>query len=191
MVLVRIFGSVLLVFICSQAWAQSEPIDLNNPGPFAGVRLGLGQAAQPGSSATPGASWSVAGDLGYVVKRDTWGRIELGVELGTGSLSYKNETDIDIDLKTSALVKVGYGYSLGDHAFGVFRLGVGVASAEWKSESTSATVTSLAWDAVLPLSDVLYANLGLDYRFYSFSWDELGGIQVNTPTVYAGMRWML
>ncbi|MFW7379374.1 MAG: hypothetical protein ACOH5I_11240 [Oligoflexus sp.] len=197
--------SVFCALMTHQAYGQvDEPVDRNFPGPTIGLNLNFGQAQKAGGSSSPGAYWNVAGELGYVVKRDTWKRIELGLELGTGGLEFRDKnqfgsSNVDIDLKSYAMFKAGYGYSLGGQAFGVWRLGAGMAFADAEagsgllrgSDEGSAITALLGWDAVFPASDVLHLIFGFNFRYFNFKWDNFDSFQVNVPAIYASARLQL
>lgn len=199
-----VLASVMLLcpFI---AHAQSDdPVDKNVGGPYVGAQFVVGQAIKVGDS-SPGVAYLVGADVGYVVKRDTWNRLELGLELSTGKASFKDkdfDRDVDIDLNLVSMVKAGYGYSLGGHSFGVFRAGVGIAQASYDSSldvggkldggDSTGIAALLAWDAVVPASDTLDFTFGLSYRILSFNFKDLpnddGSFQMNIPAAYAGVR---
>lgn len=199
-----VLASVL--FLCPViARAQSaDPVDKNFGGGFVGGQVVLGQAIKVGDS-SPGSAYMVGLDAGYVMKRDTWNRIELGLEIDTGKASYKDkdfDTDVDLDLDLVTMIKAGYGYSLGDHAFGVFRLGVGIAQASFDGKtdsgvsvdggSSSGVASMLAWDVVTPASDTVDFNFGVSFRMINFNFKDMpgdtGSFQLNIPAIYAGAR---
>ncbi len=195
-----------LCLLCPMlAQAQStDPVDKNVGGGFVGGQAVLGQARKVGDS-SPAAAYLIGADLGYVMKRDSWNRLELGLELSTGQASYKDkdfDIDVDIDLKLVTMLKAGYGYSLGDHAFGIFRVGVGIAQAQFDGKAThglkidggssSGVATMVAWDVVTPASDSLDFNFGVSFRMLNFNFKDLpgdtGSFQLNIPAIYAGAR---
>lgn len=198
---VRTLTLALSVIFAHQAQAWDDaPVDRNFPGPTVGLNLNFGQAQKAGGSSSPGPFWSAGVEAGYVFKRDTWNRMELGFELATGGLEFRDRDQIDsklsIDLKTMAMVKAGYGYSLGGAAFGVWRLGVGMAFAELDTntglrDDGSAIAASLGWDAVFPASDRLHMIFGFNFRYFNFSWDEIDSFQVNVPAIYGALRMQL
>lgn len=193
-------------FLCPViAHAQSsDPVDKNFGGGFVGGQLVLGQAIKVGDS-SPGVAYMLGLDAGYVMRRDTWNRIELGLEIDSGKASYKDkdfDTDVDIDLNLVTMVKAGYGYSLGDHAFGVLRLGVGIAQASFDGKtdsgvkvdggSSSGVASMIAWDVVAPASDTVDFNFGISWRMLNFNFKDMpgdsGSFQLNIPAIYAGAR---
>ncbi len=195
------------ILLCGSgfAYAQSEdPVDKNTGGGFVGAQVVVGEAFKVGDS-SPGTAFLVGIDGGYTVRRDTWGRIEFGLELDTGKATYKdkdNDYRADLDLDLVAMVKAGYGYSLGNHVFGVLRVGVGVAQASLDAKpvgaakidggKSSGVASMIAWDAVFPANDALDFNIGVSFRMIQFNFDDLpndtGSFQVNIPAVYAGAR---
>lgn len=191
-------ASLMAVSFAHNAFAlEDAPVDRNNPGPYLGLNLNFGQAQKAGGSSGPGAYWNAAGEMGYVFKRDTWNRIEVGLELGTGGMEFKDRDQINgnvsIDLKSYAMFKAGYGYSLGGHAFGVWRLGAGLAFAELDGPASLTDkgngITALVgWDAVFPASEKLHLIGGFNLRYYNFNWDKLDSFQVNVPAIYGAVR---
>lgn len=188
------------------AYAQSvDPVDRNNGGPFAGLGLSLGQAHGVGADSN-GLGYLLSADVGYVMKRDTWNRIEFGLELSTGKAEFGSETngiDVDyaVDIKFAAMLKAGYGYSLGDHAFGIFRGGFGIVNADAKAKgggasfdfgSSSGTVALLGYDVVFPASETLDFLVGANYRIINLNFDDIqgqsGDVQINIPAISGAAR---
>jgi hypothetical protein len=194
-------ATVCVVLACSlTAYGQTtDPVDKNKPGATLGGGLQFGQANKTGGS-NPGLFWNLSGELGYVIKRDTWNRIEFGAELGTGRLMFETDdtpnADVSVDLNGFALFKAGYGYSLGGHAFGIWRIGAGLTAADLDIDVGGASVTDsgqgligmIGWDAVFPASDSLDFVAGLNLRHYNFSWDDADSFQVNAPAMYVMAR---
>jgi hypothetical protein len=192
------------------AFAQSDdPVDRNIGGGYAGLALNLGQAHGVGADGN-GTSYLMGADIGYVLPRDTWNRIEFGLELSTGKAEYdlklsNQDADVDINFGLVALAKVGYGYSLGGHAFGMLRLGFGIANGDadvsspaLKAAGLSAdqgdfdgTVAMIGYDAVFPATSNLDFLVGINYRIYTLDFDDAatdGNAQVNVTSVNAAAR---
>ncbi len=205
---VLILSTSLSTFlICSAASAQVDPVDKNFGGPYAGGQVIFGQAYKAGNG-SPGAAFLGAADIGFGLKRDTWNRVELGLELATGTASFKDEgaldIDVDIDLNMLVMLKAGYGYSLGGPAFGFFRAGVGMVQSEYEGSSSGVDIdggsstgvaSMIAWDAVYMASDKLDLIGGASFRIVNFNFkdisDDRGTFQMNIPSVYGGIRWRL
>jgi hypothetical protein len=179
-----------------QALAQVEPVDKNFAGPYVGGHLNLGQSFKSGSG-SPGTAYLLGADVGYGIKRDTWNRIELGAEFSTGKASFSDksagvEYDVDLDLDLVMMLKAGYGYSLGDAAFGTFRLGVGVAQASAEiagaTDDASGVAAMIGWDAFFPASQTMDFLFGASYRIFNFKFEGVDSFQVSMPGVYAGAR---
>lgn len=194
--LIQMFAVVSLWLCMGQARAQVEPVDKNFGGPFVGGHLNLGQSFKAGSG-SPGTAYLLGADVGYGIKRDTWNRIELGAEFSTGKASFSDksagvEYDVDLDLDLVMMLKAGYGYSLGDAAFGTFRLGVGIAqaSAEFAGESDDASgvAAMIGWDAYFPASQTMDFLFGASYRIFNFKFEGADSFQVSMPGIYAGAR---
>lgn len=199
------FLTLSLFLSSAVGFAQSsDPVDKNSSGAFAGAQLLFGQARKVGES-SPGPAYLLLADLGYGMKRDTWNRIEMGVELGSGKASFKDKNydiDVDLDLDLSMMLKAGYGYSLGDHAFGIFRAGLGIVQASYEGDAAnnvtidggtaSGVAAMLGWDAVIPASDSVDFLFGASFRIINLNFDDgpndTGEFQLNIPAVNAGMR---
>ena len=196
----------LFLFSPLAAQAQStDPVDRNNAGPFAGLGLNLGQAHGVGADSN-GLAYLLSADIGYVMKRDTWNRIELGLELSTGKAEFGTEIngidlDYDVDITLAAMLKAGYGYSMGDHAFGIFRAGFGIANAEAEAKAggtsfdfgdASGTVAMVGYDVVFPASDTLDFLVGANYRILNLNFDDIqgqsGDLQINIPAIAGAAR---
>ena len=206
------FGLGLGLTLGGMAMAQTtDPVDRNKSGGYAGAAFSFGQASKVGKGSS-GTAWFLGVEPGYGMSRDTWARFELSFELGTGRLSYKDKdggasSSVDADVPYYGLIKAGYGYSIGDNVFAVWRLGVGPGSVSWKAkeagttfkaDSLSALVYQAGFDIVAPMSDVMDLYGGANFRIMQFSIDEVktGGaslsvdedVQINIPTIQVGAR---
>lgn len=201
------FGCALALMMTSPLFAQDEPVDKNFGGPYAGGQLLFGQSLKVGDS-SPGPAWLISGDLGYGIKRDTWNRLELGVEVGTGGASFKDKNnggiEVDVDLDLVLMLKGGYGYSLGQKTFGFFRLGAGIAKSTYDGRlnggkidggSSTGLATMIGWDAVYMADEKLDLIGGASFRFFNYNFKDLpgdtGSFQMNVPSLYAGVRFRL
>lgn len=203
-----VLASLALAFPMVAQAQSTDPVDRNNAGPYVGLGLNLGQSHGVGFDDN-GTAYLIGADIGYVLKRDTWNRIELGVELQTGKAKIgddvtnpltgnKLSADVDLDLDLVALFKVGYGYSLGDHAFGIFRAGFGIANgdAELKmaglsgSNDIDGTVAMLGYDVVFPANETLDFTVGVNYRIYTLDVEgnNFDDLQLNVTALNAGAR---
>ena len=179
-----------LAFSSTSGYGQeTEPVDKNIAGPFIQGSFTFGQANSIGGS-TSGTGNNLSIMPGYVVKRDTWKRIELGLEVGSQTVSIDNSTT-EI---TFVMPRVGYGYSLGDHSFMVWQLGFGQIMSGTVSSSGGGTSNLkptgltgiLGGDAVFPISDSLKLVAGGQMRYLIFSGDFSG--QTNIPSLHLGAR---
>ncbi len=200
-----LFGGVIM--------AQSvDPVDRNQPGPFVAVQAQFGLADQVSGSGS-GPAWGLAVDFGYVMKRDTWNRLELGLGLETGGMDFQsNDADVTMTYMPLVALKAGYGYSLGDHVFGNWRFAVGMASTTIEQSPDTlnaasfdtdgqAIVSSLGWDVVLsPDEGDSELVFGAQFRIYNVNPDRVrvadtlvdpNPFQVNVPSVYASYRMRL
>ncbi|WP_141736044.1 outer membrane beta-barrel protein [Oligoflexus tunisiensis] len=197
--LIRAFV-VMSFWLCMGQALAVEPVDRNFAGPYVGGHLNLGQSFKAGSG-SPGTAYLLGADVGYGIKRDTWNRIELGAELSTGKSAFTDKTafgdvDVDLDLDLVMMLKAGYGYSLGDAAFGTFRIGLGVAQASFEgkiggltvTDETSGVAAMLGWDAFFPASPTFDFLFGASYRIFNFKFEDQDSFQVSMPGIYAGAR---
>ena len=203
----KVLLSVLSILVFGQQLAaqSSDPVDKNEGGLFASAGLNLGQSTLAGGDDTPEAVMGFGAEIGYVVKRDTWGRLEFGLAVDSTDLAFKTKdspaTKVEFSAFPQLLIKAGYGYSLGSHAFGLFRVGVGIGNGEFSSTNSgvtsssdaSSTITMLAWDAVFPASDSMDLVIGISSKGYNVSPDDINGVtidsfQVNYQSLYGQVR---
>lgn len=197
--LIQVLTAMSLWLCMSQARAD-EPVDKNFGGPFVGGQMTLGQTFKAGSG-SPGTAYLLGADLGYGIKRDTWNRIELGAEVATGKAAFTDKTSlgdvkVDLDLDLVMMLKAGYGYSLGDAAFGTFRIGAGIAQASYEgklggfvdTDDTQGVAAMIGWDAFFPASSTMDFLFGASYRIFNFKFEGQDSFQVSFPGLYAGVR---
>ena len=123
---------LLSTLLSSTSFSQIEPVDKNDAGLYIGGSVRGGQAYRPGGDGSAGGAFGGGAEFGYVMPRDTWDRVEVGVELSLAEYNFDIEDSRAVKINNSpqVLVKFGYGYSLGAHTFGIFRVGAGVARAD-------------------------------------------------------------
>lgn len=194
-------AAALLIGFANPALSQRDPVDRNYSGALLGGGLYFGQASAVGAGSS-GMAWFVYGDIGFGRAADTWNRYEGALELSMGKVKFSPEFNgqkvkytYDVDIQF--LAKGGYGYSLGDHVFGMFRVGAGIASGELEADGfnsqvdASSFVGQLGWDVVVPMADKLYLDGGLNWRFMTVDPDRGNDFQVNIPLIKLGMRFLL
>lgn len=183
----------------------------NNNGLYLGLGARGGQAYGTGGS-TPGLAAFATVEPGYVARRDSWGRVETSLELGTGALSFRRKNDaktkVGMAVPVYALARVGYGWSLGDSLFSVIRLGAGPAFANYKEEENGESIESdgmvsgiagqIAWDLIAPMGSSfdIIGGLALTHMAFDINDLEKDGqsisvdrpVAVNMPTAYFGVR---
>lgn len=200
-VLIKAFALGLCLSLSAPVFAQRDPVDRNYSGALLGGGLYFGQGTPVGGGSS-GMAWFTYLEVGFGRAADTWNRFEGALELSTGSVKFSPErngikTKNTYDVTMQFLAKGGYGYSLGDHVFGMFRLGAGVASGEVKADGfdvsvdASSFVGQLGWDVVVPMADRLYLDGGLNWRFMTVNPDRGDDFQVNIPLIKLGMRYLL
>ena len=198
-----IYSLIASLVLCSVP-LLAEPVDMNFGGPFLSGGLLVGQSDVAGGDVTPGQSFGLGGELGFVAKRDTWNRLEFGLDLASTALSFKSKSgpsvETDLNMK-QALLKVGYGYSLGQNVFALVRGGAGLAFGDYEvsdsgssvSSDASAVVSMLGADIVYPVSEHMEFVLGAQMRILNTSVDDIAGqsvdsFQVNQLLVLAQTR---
>jgi len=167
----------------------SEPVDKNTSGPTLGVNMAFGQATASGGKG-PGIIWFMGVEPGYGAARDTWNRVEPSFEIGAGYAEFKVKDDeftgtSKAPIKLFALAKVGYGYSVGQHSFAIWRLGVGPALMDFKqsvngvnrkaSDTVSGFMARAGMDFMMPVAEGFDFLMGGHYNYLTFSVDELEG----------------
>lgn len=139
---------------------------------FIGANFGVGEsfASKPGS---PGVSYDMTIEPGYMVPLGSWARAEASLEAGFGQLGYraaKSDDNFSEQMTITTLgvmPKLGYGYSLGNDLFGVWKVGVGPQSLKYSGKDQSGDHTFsgniLAVGIRGEFAVVLPASSGLDF----------------------------
>ena len=210
----------MLITLSTLAFAELDP-DLavtktKNPKTmFLGGQVGFGQSYMTTPS-SPGIAYKASFEPGFILPRDSWNRLEISGELGFGRASYTlsngGKDQVDAKMNFLALIKVGYGWSLGYDSFLVTRVGIGPTLASLSGETTggitynSSTQTGIAAmigaDLVAAMNDHIDLFGGLSVTRVNFhvsnvtassgaslSYNE--SIQINMPMLQAGLRFNL
>lgn len=195
---------VILAFMIRPAALVAEtpePYDKNFGGPRLGVNMTFGQSVAVGKS-DPGLAWLFAVDGSFVMAQDTWTRMEFGLEVGTGQSVFKMTSDkSSVELPhTYAMAKGGYGYSIGNHAFSVIRIGAGPVFGRYEgtlqgnkvaSNSVTGLASMLGVDLVYPAGETGELVGGFRVGYMTFSGDGIDSFQVRTPSLSLGFRILL
>ncbi|MBF0440795.1 MAG: hypothetical protein HQK54_02710 [Oligoflexales bacterium] len=195
------FSLLLSGVIYSGAFAEdSEPVDTNYSGAFINGGINFGQVYSAGDS-YPGIGVLFTFEPGYTSAQNPWNRLETSLEFGMGQITYKrkgNDAMVELPINLSALAKFGYGYSIGNHSFGVLRAGAGPIFAGYKEKlegvpAKTKTLTGfgalLGIDAVVPMSDELDFIGGFYIKYMTFSGSNIDSFQLNVPMFNTGIRY--
>lgn len=191
----------LIVTLMLGSSSFADPIDKNFSGATfdTGFYFGQGSVAANGS---PGLAWFLFVEPGYGLAIDTWNRFEGSFELGKGEVRFSQKLHGTSYKKTfnvngQFLIKGGYGYSLSNHVFAVWRLAAGSAFGDIdtkdgrKGDNANAFSGGLGMDIVIPTTENIYLKAGAHLRFMSVSADNQDNFQLNLPLVNLGIRFLM
>lgn len=178
--------------------AAADPVDRNHSGFGSTVQLGFGQSFKAGDG-SPGLGWLVGIEPHYGFAMGTWHRLETGLELGTGYMSYKRSSPggkVTMPVGFYGLAKAGYGYWIGENVFGVLRAGVGPAAVQYKEklavgdvkENASGVIWRVGYEVELPVSDTFKMVGGAHYQGMNVNGDKFDSIYVIMPFVSGGAQ---
>jgi hypothetical protein len=162
--------------------------------------------AEPKSKSGMGFGFGV--EPGYLIQSESWSRIELGVEVAYRSFNWKASPEVKASMTPISFTpRVGFGHSLGDNLFGVFRFGFGMAQGQFTGKSggkTSKTDEKLGfvltggYDATYGADTTqFFGGLGVTHLQWSFSeikvdsqekQSEDTNLNLNYINLRAGMR---
>ncbi len=140
---------------------EKEPVE--EPAPkvrsklYAGFNLGIGQSQTTAHPDTgPKSAWVLGPKLGYNKVLSTWSLFDADLSLIAGDIGH---SDADIRINYGAMIRVGYGYSLGNRLFGIWKVGVGMFNAnytitdiDFKANNLMGTVVQGAFELLFPIS---------------------------------------
>ncbi len=179
-------------FITSQAFAQkavqqTEEVRTKQGHFSVGIGAGFGFAKERDGAE----SGIVAGgyiEPGYTIMLDPWSIGEFSLEVSSGKMDYDgpgNEA-AELSLNYMALAQAGYGYSLGDNLFTIFKVGAGPASADLEFNGTdaddSSTGIALRLSAGLRMLAAQAIDFGVGIRgtYVTFDFDMPAGASVDS-----------
>lgn len=194
----RFLGAVLVWGLMSGA-AAADPVDRNHSGFGTTLQLGFGQAfkAEDGS---PGLGWLVGIEPHYGFAMGTWHRLETGLELGTGYLSFKRAAPggkVTMPIGFYGLVKAGYGYWIGENVFGVLRAAVGPAAVQYREklplggdikENAAGVIWRVGYDIELPVTETFKMVGGAHYQGMNVNGDKFDSAYIVMPFVSGGAQ---
>jgi len=191
----------------------------NSSAVFGGLGLQLGQSRSL-EGGSPGLATAVALQLGYTGALSTWRRYEAGVELISGSASYRlagsDGEKGTLDWKLGFVLTAGYGASLGNNIWGLWQVGVGSVTSAYSADlpngrslagdkPASGLLVRAGYSILAPVADRGELSAGLRIAQYrtdvsrikTVSADgssEMGGgksITLNIPELVVGLRWKM
>lgn len=184
----------------------------NDSGVFLGAGLSFGQARTTEEGASPGTAYFLHLEPGYQVRRGSFGRLEFSGDLLFGQGSFRQGNGggtASMNVGFGLLLKAGFGYSLGDKAYGLVKIGAGPAigkvtahpdgAGKVESDTISGLAAYLGWTMVMPLSEALDATGGISWTHFQMPVDKLKGsggaeyafdqtVIVNVPALELGLR---
>jgi hypothetical protein len=160
---------------------------------YFGGYMGLGQAYSTESDDSPGLTYLVGLDPGYAMTLGSWSRMEVGADVFFGKASFRLPADeggkVDLPIGFGLLAKLGYGYSMGNNLFGVWKFGVGPVQAKYADENVKSkdAMTGIAgqleFGLLMPISDKLDGTGSFRWTYMDF---DLGDVDYNGTTVHVG-----
>lgn len=195
------FGQIFMLIVALYSMnaaaqtAESSPLR-DASGPQATAHVYLGQAYKAGEG-SPGTAFLGAIEGGYSLALSPWNRLDVGFELGSGSLGFEANggVDTDISLAYIAMARASYAYAMGEKTMAVLRLGAGLTSGSLEAKRGSVKLAdetvdgfagSIGWDFLLALADEWRLQAGIDMRFFNLKGDTVDAFQVNAPMVHMG-----
>ena len=189
----RAFKSLKVLLISAACGAAGQSFGAEGGQGFFGANFGVGQSysSKPG---TPGIAYDMGVEPGYAVSLGSWSRAEAGLELGFGTASYRAKEDTLLGEKlnftmTSIMPKLGYGYSLGDGLWAVWKVGVGPSQLKYTGKdkdsinSFSGNILAIGlrgeFLVVLPAGSAVDFTAGVKVTHIS---GDLGDTDVSTGT---------
>jgi hypothetical protein len=216
------FAFSLVPTVASAAGDMLQPNELqttgieanpaNDSGMFFGAGLSFGQARTTEEGHSPGLAYFLNLEPGYQVRRGSFNRLEFSAQLLFGKAQYTlgdggGKTDVPVGF--GLIAKAGYGWSLGDRAFGVAKIGAGPLMAKYEGHpkgagkveskgAVSGVATYLGWTMVAPIGDSLDATGGVSWTHMQYTMDKVkdsdgaeydaDNFIVNVPALELGLR---
>jgi len=225
LLLISLFSLEALA-LAPHAWAAGDMLQPNeiqthgieaNPANDSGMFLGGGvmfgqtYSSEPRSSA--GLAYFLNIEPGYQARTGSWNRLEVSGDFLFGHVDVRTPAEVlgkvSIPLAYGFLARLGYGYSIGNHSFGMLRIGVGPMLGKLEAHtggvrvesdsSISGLAAQLAWEMVGPINDTLDWTGGLSLTHMQFdvgkvqesggaSYDVSRDLVLNVPTAQIGLR---
>ena len=166
--------------------AEVSASNFNREGLFLGGQVAFGTAFDTATS-RGGSATFFAGEVGYVMPTGSWDRLEISALIGRGSRQFTAKSGAKakqtVEDKYSAIFRMGIGYSLSTSAMAVWRIGAGLFSSDYSTESGGTKFTSsssftgpvgqLGADLVLQATPSLDFIIGINFNHYQFDIDKL------------------
>ena len=151
---------------------------------YGGFNLGIGQS-QSAAQGGPKAAYIMGPKLGYNKTLSTWSLLDVDASLLTGEVGYSKA---NMHVNYGLMFRIGYGYSLGNHVFGIWKLGVGLCNADYtwnfngfKRKGLMGTVFQGAFELLFPVSTAVAITGAAQWNRYVL---DVGDVS-NGPTSLA------
>lgn len=145
---------------------------------YAGFNLGIGQSQSAGQRGARSA-YLLNPKLGYNKVLSTWSLLDVDFSLIGGEFGYSKA---DVRANYGTMLRVGYGYSLGNRLFGVWKVGVGLFNADYtwrengyKAKGQMGTLLQGAFEVLFPLSSVVAVTGGAQWNHFLLSISDVKG----------------
>ena len=139
--------SMVILLSATSGWAQkivdkSEDVRSKQNHFSIGIGGGFGLGMESDDSDS-GISAGFFIEPGYTMLIDPWSIAEFSIEVSSGKIDYEDDGDnVELSLNFMGLIQAGYGYSLGDKLFTIFKIGAGPAQADYEINATGGKVES-------------------------------------------------
>ena len=190
---------ILAMCFANFAFAELDPelaevssSNFNREGLFLGAQVS-GWTAFDTATSRGGAAFNYGGEVGYVMPRGSWDRLEISAFVGRGVRQFTEKGGTKakqtMEDKFAGIVRVGIGYSLGTTAMAVWRIGAGLFSSDYTTEISDTKYTStssytgpvgqIGADLVLQATPALDFIVGLNVNQYQFDVDKVSSAQTD------------
>lgn len=165
-------------------------VDNSRGGFYLGVNGSLGPIYDAEPKSSGGTGFAVGVEPGYVIQGDSWSRFEFGLNVAYHSFSWKVDKATYTMAPMSFMPQFGWGSSLGNNLFGVFKVGFGIATGDltakqggytYKYTGSNGTMLSGAYDVVYGVGKVQFTG-GLGVTHFKYSWSDLSTSGAKTST---------
>jgi hypothetical protein len=152
---------------------------------YAGFNLGIGQSRPSGTGNDKGA-YLLSPKIGYNKTLTTWSLFDADLDFLYGNIGH-SAANITIDY--GALLRVGYGYSLGNRVFGIWKAGLGIYNADYALTSDTAykakgilgSVYQVAFEALFPITSSVALTASAQWNYFALSVNQVKSGALTKP----------